>query len=72
MFSCVCEVRALTSDVDCHPPSGAPDGWCYEGGPDGGGPGLRGPDCPGGALSFPTVPIGSITYVACFEPGVNR
>jgi hypothetical protein len=70
-FDCVCAVRALTSDVDCNPPSGAPDGWCYEGTRDGGGPGPREPDCPG-ALAFPIVPIGSITYVACFEPGVNR
>jgi hypothetical protein len=67
MFDCVCAVRALPSDADCLP--GAPGGWCYEGPRDGGIP--RPPECPA-ALAFPIVPHGSTTYVACFEPGVNR
>jgi hypothetical protein len=69
MFDCVCAVRALTSDADCRSPSGAPGGWCYEEARDGGGP--LPPECPA-ALAFPILPPGSTTYVACFEPGVNR
>jgi hypothetical protein len=61
-FSCVCAVRALADDLACQ--SGGA-GWCYRGAN-----AARGP-CSTGAIMFPAVPFGSLTYVACFEPGVN-
>jgi hypothetical protein len=66
-FDCVCAVRALPSDSGCSN-WGALGGWCYAGPPDAGDPG----PCSMGGIRFPPVPAGSTTYVACFEPGVNR